>query len=122
MGTHHDPPIRILDTNHSQDFVHDRWEGRGRYEDANGTVYDGDWVANVMEGQGSMYDADVNETYVGEFRNNKRHGKGEVVDADGNKYSGQFREGLRHGHGHYTLYPDKGKNPDRKVRMRVFAF
>jgi hypothetical protein len=40
--------------------------------------------------------------YKGEWKNNKRHGKGLFEWADGVKYDGDYRDDKRHGEGVYT--------------------
>lgn len=39
------------------------------------------------------------DTYVGEWKGTKKHGKGTYTYANGNKYVGQYYESMRHGHG-----------------------
>ena len=34
--------------------------------------------------------------YIGEFKNNKHHGKGTVIHADGGKIVGEWKDGIRH--------------------------
>ena len=40
--------------------------------------------------------------YVGEYRDNKRHGQGTYTYADGDKYVGEYRDGEANGQGEYT--------------------
>ena len=47
------------------------------------------------------------EKYEGEFKNDKKHGKGIYTSSNGNKYSGEFRNGLKNGQG--TLTYGKGE-------------
>ena len=44
------------------------------------------------------------EKYVGEFKDNSRHGQGTYTYANGDQYVGEFKEGEIHGHGTYTHY------------------
>jgi hypothetical protein len=37
--------------------------------------------------------------YKGEWKNNRHHGNGNLVDVFGNKYVGEFAEGVKHGKG-----------------------
>ncbi|MDA7855852.1 hypothetical protein N9A51_01335, partial [Pseudomonadales bacterium] len=43
--------------------------------------------------------------YVGEWRDDNRHGQGTYIDADGSKYVGEWRDDNRHGQGTY-FYAD----------------
>ena len=49
---------------------------------------------------GSKYDG---SKYVGEWRNNKKHGQGTFTTADGDKYVGEFIDGRLHGKGTATF-------------------
>ena len=42
------------------------------------------------------------EKYVGEWKDNKRHGQGTYTYADGDKYAGEYKDDKRHGQGTYT--------------------
>jgi len=42
------------------------------------------------------------DKYVGEFKDNKRHGQGTYIDTSGNKYVGEWKDGKKHGQGTYT--------------------
>ena len=41
----------------------------------------------------------MKEEYVGEFRNNKKNGKGVYTFSNGEKYKGQFKDNQRNGKG-----------------------
>ena len=44
------------------------------------------------------------DKYVGEWRDDKRHGQGTFTFVDGNKYVGAYKDGLRNGQGTMTFY------------------
>ena len=41
--------------------------------------------------------------YVGEEKDDKRHGQGTLTFSDGSKYVGEWKDGKEHGHGTHTL-------------------
>ena len=43
--------------------------------------------------------------YVGEEKDDKRHGQGTLTFSDGSKYVGEWKDGKEHGHGTHT-FPD----------------
>ena len=43
------------------------------------------------------------EKYVGEYKDNKRHGQGTYTWAEGDKYVGEFKEGIPDGKGSHIL-------------------
>ena len=43
------------------------------------------------------------DTYVGEYKNDKKHGWGTYIYPDGEKYVGEYKDGKRHGQGTYTF-------------------
>ena len=49
------------------------------------------------------YTSDNGEKYVGEWKDDKRHGQGTNTWASGEKYVGEFKDGKRHGQGTNTL-------------------
>jgi hypothetical protein len=54
------------------------------------------------------YTWDDGSQYVGEYKNDKRHGQGTLTWIDGNKYEGEWQNDKRHGQGTYTyVYGDK---------------
>ena len=50
------------------------------------------------------------DQYVGEYRDNKKHGRGTYTYASGDKYVGEYKDGKRNGQGTYTT-------ADRNVRI-----
>tara|TARA_X000000368_G_C22605966_1_gene525822 strand:- start:153 stop:551 length:399 start_codon:yes stop_codon:yes gene_type:complete len=41
--------------------------------------------------------------YVGEYKDNKRHGQGTYTYANGDKYVGNYQDGKKHGQGTFTF-------------------
>ena len=41
--------------------------------------------------------------YVGEEKDDKRHGQGTLTFSDGSKYVGEWKDGKEHGHGTHTF-------------------
>ena len=64
-------------------------------------TYIGEWKNNKKHGQGTYYYLAENEykgdQYVGEYKNGYVHGQGTYITAKGNKYVGEYREGRRNG-------------------------
>lgn len=104
------------------DWIDDLPHGHGREIIENGDVYEGGFVRGLKEGRGTLKFADgsqftgtfskdlINGTgeftsskfnYKGEYKDNKKHGFGEFVWANGARYTGHFRNGKREGYGEY---------------------
>ena len=60
--------------------------------------YVGEFKDDKKHGQGTYTWATGNK-YVGEFKDNKINGKGTFTSADGEKYVGEFKNNQIHGHG-----------------------
>ena len=77
--------------------------GQGKYTNADGHTYEGDWEDGRYHGQGKYTNAEGN-TYDGEYKVGKRHGHGKYTytDAGGSTYDGDWESGKKHGHGKYT--------------------
>ena len=58
----------------------------------------------VFHGKGKIINQD-GEMYWGEWKDGEMHGKGTYTYPDGSKYVGEFKDGKEHGEGTYTL-PD----------------
>lgn len=67
----------------------------------------------------SDIDATTTETYMGEWKNDKRSGYGVSERSSGLKYEGEWLDNLRHGYGCTTL-PD-GKKEEGKYRHNVLV-
>ena len=50
---------------------------------------------------------DDGRKYVGEFKDDNRHGKGKYTWANGKIYEGGWKDGKQHGEGIF-VYPDAG--------------
>jgi hypothetical protein len=73
----------------------------GTFTYTNGSKYVGEWKDNDKHGQGTSTWADGNK-YVGEWKDDKRHGQGTLTYGSGNIYVGEFKDNKRHGQGTYT--------------------
>jgi len=82
-------------------IVNGSMEGVGTYEFATGDHFFGDW-SDGHRIQGTVMFADGN-TYIGEFRKDKPHGKGKFTFVTGDSYDGQYEVGKPHGRGLYTF-------------------
>ncbi|KAL7492816.1 hypothetical protein ACHAWT_007918 [Skeletonema menzelii] len=74
-------------------------------------IYQGDWEKGRMQGQGTYYYYDalnnskVSSKYIGEFKENLRHGIGIYTLPDGSIYDGEWRENNPNGWGLFR-WPD----------------
>ncbi len=85
--------------------VYARWHNCfGTFTLANGEKYIGEYKDNKKHGQGT-YTSPDGEKYIGEFEDNKKHGQGTYTWADGAKYVGGWKDNKQHGQGTLT-YPD----------------
>ncbi len=73
-------------------------EGKGVYNFASGSKYEGEWINGDMTGHGIYYWTNGNK-YVGEFRNSSKTGHGIFYWADGDKYDGEWRNDYKTGQG-----------------------
>ncbi|CAF3322959.1 unnamed protein product [Rotaria socialis] len=67
--------------------------------------YAGGWKNNMKHGYGNLFFSD-NEYYEGEFYADKRNGWGRMFYADGSTYEGQWLDDKRHGTGMLRLAND----------------
>ena len=66
----------------------------GQWDDCEGTVT---FASEEKEEELAA----VSSSYVGEFKEGKRHGNGTYIYINGDKYVGEFKDNKRHGHGTY---------------------
>ncbi|EGD78670.1 morn repeat protein [Salpingoeca rosetta] len=78
----------------------------GVYQFKNGARYEGAYVQNKKDGEGTFYFPDGSK-YEGQFKADLRHGFGTYTYPNGDTYEGEWEEGLRHGQGTYT-YAESG--------------
>ena len=64
--------------------------------------YIGDWKYDIRTGEG-VYTFSNGDYYAGGFSENRFHGKGKMIWANGDKYDGDWESGERTGKGIYTL-------------------
>jgi len=76
----------------------------GIYTYDDGGKYVGEWKDNKKHGQGT-YSWPSGSSYVGNWKDNKKHGQGTYTYQSGASYVGEYKNGKKHGRGTYT-YPD----------------
>ncbi|MDA1332312.1 MAG: trypsin-like peptidase domain-containing protein, partial [Proteobacteria bacterium] len=81
-----------------------RWHNcQGTYTYADGNQYVGEFRDDKKHGQGIFIFGSESQwagaQYVGEFRDDKYHGQGTYILANGDKYVGEFRDDKKHGQG-----------------------
>ena len=82
------------------EFVYGRRTGQGVFRWPDGHVYDGQFVNDEISGRGRLTSSDTKETYIGDFRAGRKHGKGTYTRLDSrgqSSYSGDFVNGFREG-------------------------
>lgn len=88
--------------------------------DANSTISfgDGDTGDDYLPLEDNV-DATTTETYMGEWKNDKRNGFGVSERSNGMKYEGEWLNNKRHGYG-CTIFPD-GTKEEGKYKNNVLA-
>lgn len=82
-----------------------RWHAcQGRYVWPNGDAYLGEWRDDKRHGKGSDTYAS-GDRYTGDFFDGQRHGQGTYTFPNGESYVGDWRDGKRHGVG-TNIFPD----------------
>ena len=80
-------------------------EGKGKCFLEEGIYYIGEFSNDKMHGKGVMYNKNDNIIYDGEFAIGQREGKGKFISENGYYYIGQWLNDKQHGKG--ALYNDK---------------
>jgi hypothetical protein len=65
---------------------------------ANGDYYEGEWAEGRKQGKGIYYKSD-GSICDGEWRNDKLNGQASEHHPDGSRYCGEYSEGRKHGKG-----------------------
>ena len=90
-------------------FINDKLNGKGlQYMHENEHIYRGDFVNGLRHGFGKDFRKNVR--YEGEFLNDKKCGKGQIMFSSGDEYKGEFKDNLFNGYGRY-----KWKNGDEYI-------
>jgi hypothetical protein len=101
-------------------------EGYGKYIWASGSIYEGEYKDDEINGKGKLIWA-RGDTYEGEWKDNKRHGKGKMINADGTIYEGDWKDDKINGVGKYigadgAIYEGEHKDDKRNgVGKYIFA-
>ena len=72
--------------------------GKGIMNWSNGSIYDGDWVADNRSGKG-VFTWPNGDRYEGNWKDDCRSGLGVITWMNGASFKGMFRDGKRHGKG-----------------------
>ncbi|CDW89815.1 camk family protein kinase [Stylonychia lemnae] len=80
------------------DKVTKQRDGRGRFIDSDGDVYDGLWKNGQSDGYGRLMNIN-GDYYIGELKDGKMNGYGKYYSKDGNIYEGQQVNSNRQGLG-----------------------
>jgi hypothetical protein len=79
--------------------------GHGTKTFDDGSTYVGEFKDGKRHGQGkhtwSNIDGSIDQQYTGEYENGKKHGKGILLYTDGGYYHGLWKDGEKHGQGRY---------------------
>ena len=76
--------------------------GGGTLVRAEGSMYEGQWLAGERHGQGKYTDA-TGDVYEGEYVKDEKQGQGKFSFATGGSYDGKYADGKKHGMGTYTM-------------------
>eukprot|EP01012_Entosiphon_sulcatum_P034506 TRINITY_DN43774_c0_g1_i1.p1 TRINITY_DN43774_c0_g1~~TRINITY_DN43774_c0_g1_i1.p1 ORF type:complete len:564 (-),score=78.32 TRINITY_DN43774_c0_g1_i1:178-1656(-) len=83
------------------EWLDDMRFGKGVHYYSNGQVeYDGDWRSDVYNGFGTLY-YESGDKYVGEWLNEERHGKGILYYHSGDRYEGSWKQDMANGLGNF---------------------
>ena len=84
------------------------WEGHGEARYADGSGFEGEWVAGKREGWGTGCSAD-GDVYEGEWRAGQREGRGSERYADGSRYEGLWKADAWEGRGSFVAADGGGR-------------
>ena len=90
--------VGFIDEGSKSDYRGGLGEGHAVFVFTDGKTYDGEWVDNEMEGQGTMHFPTA--LYKGGWKGGKVEGQGTYNWASGSTYDGEWKEGKKHGECH----------------------
>ena len=90
----------------------------GLYRLSDGDIYIGEWKDDEKHGQGT-YNYLQGGKYVGGWKKNQKHGQGSLTLSDGDKYVGSFKDGNFNGQGTLSIL-DGGDFADREEYVGTF--
>lgn len=92
------------------EFESNLFHGQGRYQDACGNVYVGQWQGGLRYGDDGQFEWVNGERYQGQFVDDLPHGQGIYVWMDGSRFEGRFEKGqMVEAEGEYTFAIDERK-------------
>ncbi len=90
-------------SSHGLDVPNDKiLEGADTYTWSDGTIYDGEWKSNKINGTGSLIYGN-GDKYIGKFVDGKKNGKGIYTWSNGEVYNGEWVNDKLTGSGTYTF-------------------
>jgi len=97
----------------------------GTYSYADGGKYQGEWRDNKRNGKGKFIDHDNNE-YNGDWKDDKRQGIGVMRYCNGETFSGEWQNDCRNGKGSYKYsngdrYKGEYRNDRRQGRGKLIV-
>lgn len=80
-------------------WIADRFDGQGSVHYSDGGSYQGAWSGFKRHGFGVEVSTTGNLTYMGDFKSNQKNGRGMARYSDGGMYDGQWMDGRQCGQG-----------------------
>ena len=77
--------------NYMGDIKDGKRHGTGKFIYQNGDTYDGEWVNDLKEGEGTYTYKNDSHTYIGSFLKNEFNGWGTLNIIGGGKYEGEWK-------------------------------
>ncbi|MEE1154912.1 MAG: hypothetical protein UH241_07135 [Acutalibacteraceae bacterium] len=79
---------------YSGDFKRNQYSGTGILHYPDGSIYKGEFSANLPNGKGALQNADGTPKYIGQWKKGEYSGDGRLYNQDGSYYDGKFSNGL----------------------------
>ena len=119
--------IVIFGHNYTGDLKDGKRDGIGKYNYPNGDTYEGMWVNNIKEGEGTLTYNNDRYTYIGTFKNDLFNGWGTLYIIGGEKYEGYWKDGRMDGEGKYfypfgNTYVGNWKNGKKEGRRNIYLY